>query len=66
MELHGFKRCIAQLQNHGIEINQVITDRHVQMKKYIKENMPSVRHSFDVWHVVKSENVVLKYTPSCQ
>ena len=30
MELHGFKRCIAELQNHGIEINQIVTDRHVQ------------------------------------
>ncbi|XP_060588191.1 uncharacterized protein LOC132743656 [Ruditapes philippinarum] len=29
-------------------------DRHVQIQKWIRENLVNVRHTYDVWHVAKS------------
>jgi hypothetical protein len=31
----------------------IITDRHPQIQKFLREKMPSVIHYYDVWHVAK-------------
>ena len=53
MELEGLKRGLAFLKDKGINIKSLTTDRHVGVKKYMRENMPTVDHWFDVWHVAK-------------
>ena len=30
-----------------------ISDRHVQNRKWIKEELPETKHYFDIWHVAK-------------
>jgi solute carrier family 8 (sodium/calcium exchanger) len=40
MEKEGFVRSIAYLNENGLEIGELVTDRHVQLVKYIREEMP--------------------------
>lgn len=53
MELEGLKRCLEFLAKY-INITDIITDRHVMVKKFLREEMPHIRHWFDVWHVAKN------------
>ena len=54
MELIGFKRTMEDLKNDSIEIETIATDRHVQIRKYLKDNHPNINHQFDVWHLAKN------------
>ena len=54
MELEGFKRTMSQLQEDGLNIVTIATDRHVQIRKCLKDNYPAISHQFDVWHVSNS------------
>ncbi|XP_072175107.1 uncharacterized protein [Diadema setosum] len=54
MELEGFKRFQAYLGNHDMEIAKLITDRHRQIAKHVREMCPTVLHMFDVWHIAKA------------
>ena len=51
MEKEGFIRGVTFLQNEGIEVQEIVTDRHVAIRKYIKDELKAVKHSFDVWHI---------------
>ena len=53
MELEGRTRCFEFLSNEDVKINTLITDRHSQVKKYMREKKPEIKHMFDVWHVAK-------------
>lgn len=54
MELEGLKRCLAFLERNGVEVAVLVTDRHVQIKCFLRREKSSTRHEFDVWHVAKS------------
>ncbi|XP_793036.5 uncharacterized protein LOC588250 [Strongylocentrotus purpuratus] len=54
MELEGFKRLQAFLASNGLDIGKLITDRHLQLAKYVRENSPTILHTYDVWHLAKS------------
>ncbi|XP_023819663.1 uncharacterized protein LOC101164121 isoform X2 [Oryzias latipes] len=54
MEKEGFIRSVNFLgTQQGLDIDVIITDRHVQLRKWIRENLPDVQHLLDVWHVAK-------------
>ncbi|KAK3107168.1 hypothetical protein FSP39_008415 [Pinctada imbricata] len=53
MELEGLKRCMALLDSEGIDVSDLVTDRHSQVKAYMKEEHININHWFDVWHVAK-------------
>uniref|UniRef100_A0A3B3CW11 Uncharacterized LOC112158213 n=1 Tax=Oryzias melastigma TaxID=30732 RepID=A0A3B3CW11_ORYME len=54
MEKEGFIRSVNFLETQqGLDIDVIITDRHVQLRKWIRENLPDVQHLLDVWHVAK-------------
>lgn len=53
MELEGLKRGLKFLHEEGIEVTDLVTDRHSQVKKYMRVEHPSINHWFDVWHVAK-------------
>ena len=42
------------LQEAGIRIATLATDRHPQVTKTIRSLFPSISHQFDVWHLAKS------------
>ena len=53
MELEGLVRSMEFLEGEGITITDIVTDRHSQIKKYMREERPEIQHWFDVWHVSK-------------
>ena len=54
MELVGCKRTMEDLKRDGLEIQTIATDRHVQIRKYLKDEHPNINHQFDVWHLTKN------------
>ena len=53
MEKEGFIRGVTFLQNEGIEVQEIVTDRHITIRKYINDELKAVKHSFHVWHIAK-------------
>lgn len=58
MELEGFIRLQGFLSHHGLQIGKLITDRHRQLAKHVRENLPHVLHTYDVWHIAKGKQCV--------
>ncbi|KAM4726695.1 uncharacterized protein FYW61_012459 isoform 2-T4 [Anableps anableps] len=54
VELEGLKQGICILEQHGLIVTELITDRHAQVCKWLKTEKPNIKHWFDVWHVSKS------------
>ena len=53
MELEGLKRGFQFMQDSGIHISEVVTDRHLKIKKYMRTEHSDKKHSFDCWHICK-------------
>ena len=53
MEKEGLVRSVEKLQENGLIIGQLITDRHRSIAKWIREELPQVTHYYDVWHIAK-------------
>lgn len=53
MEKEGFVRSMDLIKSKGLKIAELVTDRHAQIVKYAREEMPNTKHYFDVWHVAK-------------
>jgi hypothetical protein len=50
MELDGLKRELEYLTKIvKIDVKDLITDRNVMIKKYMKEKQEDINHFFDVW-----------------
>lgn len=58
MEKEGFIRSSRFIENAGLDIGTIITDRHGPIRKLIRENMPDVEHLFDIWHVAKGTSSI--------
>ena len=54
MELEGLKRGLTKLEEENIDVSHLVTDRHSQVKCYMRRDQPNIIHMFDVWHVAKS------------
>lgn len=54
MEKMGFIKALTSLKTQGINPEQITTDRHSQIRKYMREEEPKIRHQFDVWHFAKN------------
>lgn len=55
MELEGLKRGLEHLEDAGLHIETLFTDRHGTIKKYMREDHQDKNHFFDVWHVAKGK-----------
>lgn len=51
MEKEGLVRSLMFLEACGIDIDSIVTDRHPQVQKFLRER--NVNHYFDVWHFAK-------------
>ena len=58
MELAGLKRAVTEIEERGITFKALVTDRHIGVKKYIREMQPDKTHYFDVFHVAKCEYAI--------
>ena len=54
MELEGLKRCLAEVEAHGVNFSGIVTDRHCQVTAYLKNSYPNKDHQVDIFHVAKS------------
>ena len=54
MEKMEFEKSLRPLKNEGIIPEQVTTDRHIKIRKYLRDQEPGIILQFDVWHFVKS------------
>ena len=53
MEKEGLAGAISFLSEKKLVIGVLVTDRHWQINKWIRETHPSTKHCYDVWHCVK-------------
>lgn len=60
MELLGLKHGLRDLELNNIQVHDLVTDRHVMIKLYMKKDRPSINHYFDVWHIAKGTVVYIK------
>lgn len=54
MEKVGFKRALENLDDNGVEVQGIATDRHMGIGAMIKTDYPDMQHEFDMWHGAKS------------
>ena len=52
MEKAGLEKSLNFLRANNVNINCIVTDRHVQIQKYLKDR--KITQFYDVWHVEKS------------
>ena len=55
MEKEGLHRALEYVKQNFLEVGVLVTDRHQQINKWIRESHPQIEHYFDVWHVAKGE-----------
>ncbi|XP_058486000.1 uncharacterized protein LOC131459881 isoform X1 [Solea solea] len=51
MEKEGLKRSLALLEERGVTMESIVTDRHPQIQKFLRES--NITHYYDVWHMEK-------------
>ncbi|KAL0963808.1 hypothetical protein UPYG_G00313850 [Umbra pygmaea] len=51
MEIEGLQRSLALLDAHGVTLDCIVTDRHLQIQKFLRES--NITQFYDVWHVEK-------------
>ena len=51
MELEGLKRGFQRLEDAGIHVQTLVTDRHGMVKKYMRIEHADKSHYIDVWHI---------------
>ena len=54
MEKEALIKCLNKLSELNLTVRTLTTDRHTQIRKYIRENRKDIKHCFDVWHFTKS------------
>ena len=54
IEKYDFQKVLRGMEARDINIKQITTDRHVQIKKFMREERPNISHQFDIWHVCKN------------
>ena len=59
MEHEALVRAVGCINNAGLKISQIITDRHKQNEAWIRRNMPDTSHYFDIWHVSKGNGSIM-------
>nr|XP_026695329.1 uncharacterized protein LOC113475407 isoform X1 [Ciona intestinalis]XP_026695330.1 uncharacterized protein LOC113475407 isoform X1 [Ciona intestinalis] len=60
MEQDGLARSLQRIQNF-VPVDTIM-DRHVSIKKYLRDQHPHIKHLFDIWHVAKGLKKKLKST----
>uniref|UniRef100_A0A8C9YFY0 Uncharacterized protein n=1 Tax=Sander lucioperca TaxID=283035 RepID=A0A8C9YFY0_SANLU len=55
MEKEGLKRSLALLEASGVTLDCIVTDRHLQIQKYLREK--GITQYYDVWHIDKGEGL---------
>ena len=54
MEKAGLIKVLDEVKQQILKVNQLTADRHLQIKKYLREQEEGIGRQFDVWHISKS------------
>ncbi|XP_052443742.1 uncharacterized protein LOC127985712 isoform X2 [Carassius gibelio] len=49
MEKEGLRRGLDLLESNNLHVEYIVTDRHTQVQKYLRER--AVKQYYDVWHI---------------
>ncbi|ROK80936.1 hypothetical protein DPX16_3816 [Anabarilius grahami] len=60
MEKEGLRRSVDLLEESGVKLDCVVTDRHPQIRKFLKHR--KINHCCDVWRMVKGYVINLMNT----
>ena len=55
MEKEGLQRVLNFLQQQGLTIKVLVTDRNRQINKWLRDSHPDIAHYYDIWHVAKGK-----------
>ena len=55
MEKEGLVRSVGFLKEQKLDIGVLVTDRHTQIAKWMRENLSSTDHRYDAWHLAKGK-----------
>ena len=58
MEKEGLVRSLNFLEDSGVTGTSIVTDRHPQIQKFLREEMDYMVHYYDVWHISKSKYIM--------
>ena len=61
MEKAGLIKTQQEVKRKEHKIERLTTDRHLQIKKYMREHEEDIDHQFDVWYFSKSIKTKLLY-----
>ena len=53
MELEGLKHNLERLDENRISVNTLTTNRHKQVRTFLRKERKDIRHQFDILHVSK-------------
>lgn len=51
MEKEGLQRSLALLEARGVTLECIVTDRHPQIQKFLRER--NINQFYDVWRIEK-------------
>ncbi|XP_040185818.1 uncharacterized protein LOC120918344 [Rana temporaria] len=54
LEKLAFVKALDRVLSDHVKVKVIATDRHVSIRKIIREKYPEISHEFDVWHMAKS------------
>ena len=55
MEKEGLHRVIQSLREQDLSISALVTDRHKQINRWLRECHQEIKHYYDVWHIAKGK-----------
>ena len=62
MEKEGLQRALQLLRKKKFKIGTLVTDRHQQIAKWMRETFPSTDHRYDIWHKAYMQLLTVRST----
>ena len=69
MEKVGLIKVLDEVKQNNLKVDQVTTDRDLQIKKYLREQEEGIDHQFDVWHFgnsIKTKHLIVLKKKACE
>ena len=55
----GRIKVLDEVKQKNLKVDQLTTDRHLQINKYLREQEEGINYQFDVWHFSRSKKTKL-------
>ena len=61
VELAGVKSLLTSLESSNVTVSSLMTNRHRQVREYMKKEKPNINHQLDIWYVGKNMKKKVKF-----